>query len=121
MKHLHLMLEGPVRAWHNQLPPSSIYRWDDLARVFVKNFEGTYKRPGGLSELQHCIQKQNETLREYIQRWTTSNNSVKNVTEHQAICTFKQGIRYRELILKFGRSDIYSLSRMMEIANRYAN
>lgn len=62
MKHLLLMLEGSARAWLNQLPPSSIYCWEDLHRVFVKNFEGTYKRPGGLTELQCYVQKQNETL-----------------------------------------------------------
>ena len=62
MKQLPLMLKGSARAWLNQLPPDSIYCWDDLAQVFVKTFEGTYKRPGGLSELQHCVQKHNETL-----------------------------------------------------------
>lgn len=82
MKHLPLMLEGSARAWLNQLPPSNIYSWDDLFRVFLKNFKGTYKQPGGLAELQHCVHKQNENLREYIQRWTTLHNSVKNVTEH---------------------------------------
>ena len=51
-------------------------------RVFVKTFEGTYKRPGGLVELQHCMQKQNETLHEFIQRWTTLHNTVENVTEN---------------------------------------
>ena len=30
MKHLPLMLEGSARAWLNQLPPSSIYTWEDL-------------------------------------------------------------------------------------------
>lgn len=47
--------------------------------------------------------------------------SVENVTEHQAICAFKQGVKYSELTLKFGRSDVYSMSRMMEIVNRYTN
>jgi hypothetical protein len=121
MKHLPLMLEGSARAWLNQLPANCIYCWDDLARVFVKTFEGTYKRPGGLTELQHCVQKNNETLREYIQRWTTLHNTVENVTEHQAVCAFKAGTRYRELVLKFGRSGDLSLSRAMEIANKYAN
>ena len=31
MKHLPLMLDGPARAWLNQLAPSSIYCWEDLA------------------------------------------------------------------------------------------
>ena len=44
MKHLPLMLEGSARAWLNQLAPGSILSWDELARVFTRTFEGTYKR-----------------------------------------------------------------------------
>ena len=66
MKHLPLMLEGSARAWLNQLAPGSIFSWDELAQVFTKTFEGTCKRPAGLTELQHCVHKQNETLRDYI-------------------------------------------------------
>lgn len=45
MKHLPLMLEGSVRARLNQLSPRSILSWDELAQVFTRTFEGTYKRP----------------------------------------------------------------------------
>jgi hypothetical protein len=121
MKHLSLMLDGSARAWLNQLAPSSIYCWEDLARVFVKTFEGTCKRLAGLTELQHCVQKPNETMRDYIQRWTTLHHTVEGVSEHQAVCAFKAGVRYRELYLKFGRTGDMSLSKMMEIATRYAN
>ena len=62
MKHLPLILEGSARAWLNQLAPSSIYTWEDLARVFVTMFEGTCKRPAGLTELRSCVQKPNETF-----------------------------------------------------------
>ena len=121
MKHLPLMLGGPARAWLNQLAPGSIYSWEELARVFIRTFEGTRKRPAGLAELQHCAQKSNETLRDYIQRWTTLHHTVENVSEHQAVCAFKEGVRNRELNLKLGRIGDMSLSRMMEIASRYAN
>ena len=89
--------------------------------MFTKTFEGTCKRPAGLAELQHCVLKQNETLRDYIQRWTTLHHTVENVLEHQAVCAFKEGIHYRELSLKFGRTGDMSLTQMMEIATRYAN
>ena len=36
---------------------------EELARVFVRTFEGTCKRPAGLTELQHCVQKPDETLK----------------------------------------------------------
>ncbi|KAI5012942.1 hypothetical protein ZWY2020_025208 [Hordeum vulgare] len=121
MKHLLLMLDGSARAWLNQLAPSRIYSWADLARVLIRTFEGTCKRPAGLVELQHCVQKQNEPLRDFIQRWTTLYHMVENVTEHQAVCAFKAGVRYRDLYLKFGRTSDISMSKMMEIATRYAN
>ena len=41
--------------------------------------------------------------------------------DHQAVCAFKEGIKYRELNLKFGRTGEMSLNRMMEIATKYAN
>ncbi|KAI5015321.1 hypothetical protein ZWY2020_056711 [Hordeum vulgare] len=121
MKHLPLMLESSARAWLNQLAPSSIYSWADLARVFIRTFEGTCKRPAGLVQVQHCVQKQNEPLRDFIQRWTTLYHTVENVTEHQAVCAFKAGVRYRDLYLKFGQTGDISMSKMMEIAACYAN
>ncbi|KAI4972673.1 hypothetical protein ZWY2020_003598 [Hordeum vulgare] len=63
----------------------------------------------------------NEPVRDFIQRWMTLYRTVENVTEHQAVCAFKAGVRYRELYLKFGRTGDISMSKMMEIANRYAN
>src|ERR1041384_7194149 len=122
MMHLPLMLEGSARTWLNQLPPNNIWVWEDLVRVFVKNFEGTYKRPGGLTELQLCVQGNTKTTRDYIQRWITLHNSVEGVSEFQAIHAFEQGVRYKELSLKLARSpDVTSLGRLMEIANKYAN
>ena len=67
------------------------------------------------------MQKPNETLRDYIQRWITLHHTVENVSDHQAICAFKEGVKYRELNLKFGWTGDMSLTRMMEIATKYAN
>ncbi|KAI4980087.1 hypothetical protein ZWY2020_016840 [Hordeum vulgare] len=112
MKHLPLMLDGSARAWLNQLAPSGICSWADLARVFIRTFEGTCKRPAGLVELQHCVQKQNEPLRDFIQRWTTLYHTVENVTEHQAVRAFKAGVRYKDLYLKFGWTGDICMSKM---------
>ena len=46
---------------------------------------------------------------------------MENVSDHQAVCAFKEGIRYRELNLKFGRTGDMSLTQMMEIATKYSN
>ena len=46
---------------------------------------------------------------------------MENVSDHQAVCAFKEGIKYIELTLKFGQSGDLTLTRMMDIATRYAN
>ena len=46
---------------------------------------------------------------------------MENVSQHQAVCAFKEGVRYRELNLKFDRIGDMTLTRMLEIATRYAN
>ena len=46
---------------------------------------------------------------------------MENVSEHQAVRAFKEGVWYRELTLKFGRSGAMTLNQMMEIATRYTN
>ena len=66
------------------------------------------------------MQKSNETLRDYIHRWITLHHIVENVSDHQAVCAFKEGIKNRELSLKFDRTGDMTLSRMMEIATKYA-
>ena len=71
--------------------------------------------------MQVCVQKANETLREYIQRWITLHHTVENVSDHQAVCAFKDGVKNRELSLKFGRTGDMTLRWMMEIATKYAN
>ena len=121
MKHLPMMLEVSARAWLMQLQPGSIFCWDDLARVFVKTFEGTYKGPGGLTKLQHCVQRHKRLSVSSFSGGPSLHNTMENVTENQAIRAFKSGVRYHELNMKFGRTKTPTLSRAMEIANRYAN
>ena len=48
-------------------------------------------------------------------------HNVENVLEHQAVCAFKEGVKYRELVLKFGLTGDMTLTQMVEIATQYAN
>ena len=90
-----------------------------MAREAVRNSTKILLLP--LLRPLHYIQKSNETLRYYIQRWTTLHHTVENVSHHQAVCAFKEGVKNREMVLKFGRTGDMSLTRMMEIATRYAD
>ena len=66
VKYLPLMLAGTARQWIDDLPEKSIYNWLDMQEAFTKNFEGTYKRPCTVGDLQRCVQEKDETSRAYL-------------------------------------------------------
>ena len=48
----------------------SINMWVDFEEAFIRNFTGTYQRPGLPSQLAMCVQEPTETSREYLACWT---------------------------------------------------
>lgn len=60
------MLEGSTLAWLNSLPESNIHDWKDLCDTFIKNFEGMYAWPGTAQDLWNHVQKDGESVREFI-------------------------------------------------------
>jgi hypothetical protein len=54
IRNLPLHLTDSARTWLEHLPTSQIHNWDDLVRMFVGNFQGTYVRPGNSWDLRSC-------------------------------------------------------------------
>ncbi|KAI4975308.1 hypothetical protein ZWY2020_048915 [Hordeum vulgare] len=65
-KYFTMMLEGTTRTWLKSLPPNSINTWAKLKERFIKNFRGTCKRLMTIVDLQHCVQRPDESTH----RWT---------------------------------------------------
>jgi hypothetical protein len=59
--YLPLMLSGIAWQWINNLVENSIQTWFDMQSVFTKNFEGTYKQPHNIGDLQWCRRADDET------------------------------------------------------------
>jgi hypothetical protein len=54
INNLPLYLGDSARTWPEHLPRDNIHDWTDLRRVFVRNFQGTYMRPGKQWALRNC-------------------------------------------------------------------
>ncbi|KAI5017242.1 hypothetical protein ZWY2020_037620 [Hordeum vulgare] len=87
VRYVPLMLTCSARTGLNSLPTGRVNSWVDFEEAFVRNFTGTYKRPSRPHELAMCIQKPDEPLRDYVNRWTEHRNSCEGVHEVQAIDT----------------------------------
>jgi uncharacterized protein YPO0396 len=74
-----------------------------------------------LEEIKSCVQKKDETLRSYIQRWSVIKNSAEDVFDERAIDAFSAGLRRLDLVEEIGRTKPRTVSELMEVANRFTN
>ena len=70
---------------------NSINCWQDFDDTFVRNFTGTYERPGRPRNLALCVQGKVEPLKDYLARWIKLRNTCEGVHEIQAIQYFIDG------------------------------
>src|SRR3954464_15180373 len=121
VRYAPLMLQGSARSWLNNFPRNSINCWKDFEDAFVRNFTGTYERPGLPRHLALCVQGKDEPLRDYLQRWIKLRNTCEGVHEIQAIQHFTDGcLDGSSLKHKLLRKEIQSLADLMRIANSFA-
>jgi hypothetical protein len=106
-----------VSTLHND----SIGSWGELESQFTRNFCSTYKRPASLEEVKSCIQRKDETLHSYIQRWSIIKNSAEDISDERAVDAFSAGLYHLDLVEDLGRTKPRTVSELMEVANRFAD
>jgi hypothetical protein len=67
------------------------------------------------------MQRRDETLRSYIQRWSVIKNSAEDVSNERAIDAFSAGLRRSDLAEEIGRIKPRTVSELMEVANRFTD
>jgi hypothetical protein len=67
------------------------------------------------------VQRRDETLCSYIQRWSIIKNSVEDVFDERAVDAFSAGLRHLDLVEEIGRAKPKTVSELMEVANRFAD
>ncbi|KAK1660281.1 hypothetical protein QYE76_048440 [Lolium multiflorum] len=72
-------LVGQARIWLNKLLAGSINGWLDFEEAFVCNFSSTYRRPNRPPQLTLCVQRSNETDRDYLTRWNSTRNCCEGI------------------------------------------
>ena len=70
IRNLPLFLADSTRTWLEHLSPNRIQSSADLKKIFVGNFQGTYKCLGNPWDLKNYRQKARETLHGYIRRFS---------------------------------------------------
>ena len=121
IRNLPLLLTDSARAWLEHLPPSQIHDWRDLVRIFVGNFQGTYVRPGNSWDLKSCRQKPDESLRDFIRRFSKQCTELPSVGDSEIVQAFLSGTTCRDLVRELGRNVPRSAAALLDIATNFAS
>ena len=62
-----------------------IHDWRDLVKVFVGNFQGTYARLGNSWDLKSCRQAPDESLRDFIRRFSKHCTELSSVGDSEIV------------------------------------
>jgi hypothetical protein len=118
------MLSGIAWQWINDLAENSIQTWFDMQIAFIENFEGTYKRPHNIGDLQRCRRADDETSRTFLACWLDMKNSCEGVTNESAILAFIDSLERGQLLchrlLRDRNEGKLTLNSMISIASNYA-
>ena len=63
-------LTGMAQHWYCRLPPNSISSFKDLSKAFVGRFIGSKMHAKSSASLMNIVQGRNESLRDYMNRFT---------------------------------------------------
>jgi hypothetical protein len=110
-----------VRAWLENLRPYCIQNWTDLEEIFVRNFQGTYIRPSNLWDLNNYRQKPEETLRDYIRRFSWQCNELTNLADVDVISTFISRTTRKTLVHKLGRKIPRTTKELLDSPTTHAS
>jgi arsenate reductase-like glutaredoxin family protein len=88
-----MALEQVPLRWFDKLTAGLIRNWDDLQRALCANFVGILANPPTRTKFKGCIQKKNESFRDYYRRFGELHAQVNEITDHEVIDDFAMGIR----------------------------
>ena len=115
IRNLPLHLADSARTWLEHLPANQIHDWGDLVETFVGNFQGTKW------DLRGCRQKKDESLRDFIRRFSKRCTELPQVSDSDVIGAFLEATTCGNLVHKLGRKRPSTVSQLLDIATKYAS
>src|SRR5436190_6734854 len=91
-------LKKAAREWYNNLAPGSVGSFRDLSRYFRSQFAAGKRRKKNPAQLLAITQKEDETLRSFVNRFNLGKLEIGDCSEDVAMATFMNGVKDRDLI-----------------------
>ncbi|XP_073154198.1 uncharacterized protein [Henckelia pumila] len=110
-----------TQQWFNMLKPGSIRSFDDFSVVFMHQFSSSKKYQKTYLSLFVMKQQDQETLREFIQRFNGAALEVSTATPDILISAFTQGLKEGEFYKSLVKKPPSSYDDLLARAEKYVN
>ncbi|MCI02730.1 hypothetical protein A2U01_0023764 [Trifolium medium] len=115
-------LKGSAMTWLKSLPDKSVRSWTYLYTQFFSHLITCKLQPKTVASLGGIVQGKDETLRDYIERFTREAVKVKGADEKLKCFIFKKGLRAGVMFKqKLGLKEPKNMSELLIRAQPYIN
>ncbi|XP_063942645.1 uncharacterized protein LOC135150313 [Daucus carota subsp. sativus] len=112
-------LSGMAQHWYSRLPPNSISCFADLSRAFIGQFVGSKTHAKSSASLMNLHQGKNESLREYMNRFTKEALKVPDLDQKVAMIALQQGTTDDNFRRSLAKRSPDNMNDLQERAGKY--
>ncbi|KAL0416427.1 UNVERIFIED_CONTAM: hypothetical protein Slati_3474600 [Sesamum latifolium] len=110
-----------AQQWFNQLPAGAIGSFQEFRSLFLHQFASSQKLQKTELSLFAMRQKDNEPLKEYLQRFNTAALEVPSATQEVKASAFSQGILDGDFFKSLAKKPISKFDALLARAAKYIN
>ena len=115
------ILKGAAREWFTKLSTSSIDSFEQLGSAFLCHFVGGQCSKRLVDHLLTIKQREKETLRSYVKRFTRETLEVDEANDKVQLTTFKARLKSREFVVSLAKNPPKTMAVMLFKAQKYMN
>ncbi|KAL0434386.1 UNVERIFIED_CONTAM: hypothetical protein Slati_2772900 [Sesamum latifolium] len=121
MSGLHHYVRQAAQQWFNQLPVGAIKNFQEFRSLFLHQFAISRKLRKTELSLFAIRQKDNEPLKEYLQRFNAAALEVPTATQEVKASAFSQGLLDGDFFKSLAKKPIAKFDALLARAAKYIN
>ncbi|XP_022864838.1 uncharacterized protein LOC111384748 [Olea europaea var. sylvestris] len=114
-------LRREARDWVATLAPRSIKIFDELSRSFVAYFLSSKRKTKTAIGLMQVIQEKDESLQEYLPRFSWATLGIKNMQMSIVVTTLMNGTRNRAFKISLSKNPPESMHDLLKKRDKYVD
>ena len=117
---LTMAVEDITHDWYISLKPLSIRSWSQVRAELVSTFQGYHLGTKITRDLLNCVQQDDESLSEFLERFIQTKALVPNTLEETVIAAAMERLAIGQCAAHFARNYPTSVRELFEVMRQYA-